>query len=206
MANVGFIRRNEEETGVLVCPTVFIVRNIAPSKKDLSVFTYPIRYGQTRDLMLIPFLSEADIRNSLLKGELLIKFKAKELVVTSSNIDLLQFDDCQRDFLESIGITIGISILPGDLPYAFKDNITLIGPLDNVNRTFTTPHVFINGFLGDNEFKIQVDHNGRHLIEEIDYTISESGGPGTGFDTVTLITLTPTPTSKLTCNYTILIP
>jgi len=200
--SVGFIISREPAILFPVCPTVFIVRNI--SRKTLSIFTYPVSIQQTRDLMAIPFVSEADIRNSLLKGELFVKAKAGEIIVVNSNIDLLQFDDCQRDFLESIGITKGISVTDGDLPFAFKQNINLIGPTDGVNRTFFTPDVFINGPEPvDNSFKLQLDHNGRHLIEGIDYVVGESGGPGTGFDTVNLISLTPTSTSKLTCNYTI---
>jgi len=105
MANVGY-----DNVWPKICPTVFIVRNIAPGNKTVRVFGYPIRNGQVRDLMAIPYVSEADIRHALLKGNLRIKFEHEEIIVVSSNIDLLQFDECHKDFLESIGITIGLDI------------------------------------------------------------------------------------------------
>lgn len=92
--------------------TVFIVQNATAGtrqNKDISVFNYPISPGGNRDLMMIPHVSEADIRNSLLKGELKTKLSLGVLTVVRSNIDLLQFDDEQRAFLESVGIVGGIT-------------------------------------------------------------------------------------------------
>jgi len=91
--------------------TKFVVRNIAPGNKCLHLFMYPINNGDTRDLLDIPTVSEADLRHSLLKGELLVKFLAHELEVVESTIDLLQFDPEQLAFLQSIGITTGLEVV-----------------------------------------------------------------------------------------------
>ncbi len=91
-------------------PTVFVVKNIAENNKRIKIFQYPIANGKERDLMTIPSVSEADIRHSLLKGELLVKLKSKEIIVTQSNIDLLQFDDVHKKVLESYGITDGLQV------------------------------------------------------------------------------------------------
>ncbi len=104
MANVGtFFLKNPS--------TRFVVKNTAPNRKRIKVFTYPINNGETRDLLMIPGISEADIRHSLLKGELLIKIRYGELIVVDSNIDLLQFDAPHKAFLQSAGITEGLEVI-----------------------------------------------------------------------------------------------
>jgi len=188
------------------CDTKFVVRNIARGNKTVRVWNYPILNGKTRDLMTIPAISEADIRNGLLKGELGIKFKTRELVVVESNIDLIQFDPCQKEFLESIGITVGLSAGgDGSLPVNFKQNISLIGARDGNNRIFKvpSPDKFINGIFQNNEFRILVRHNGKGLEENIDYIVAESGGSGTGYDTIILTNMSPPPRSRLLCDYVV---
>jgi len=88
--------------------TKFVVKNIAPGNKCIKLFMYPINNGGTRDLLMIPTVSEADIRHSLLKGSLLIKILAGEIEVVDSNIDILQFEPQQRQFLWDAGIRIGL--------------------------------------------------------------------------------------------------
>ena len=55
--------------------------------------------------------------------------------------------------------------------------IELIGPKNGTNVTFTTP----DKFLPDT---IEVYRNGDRQ-DDGDYSLSESGGPGTGYNTVT---------------------
>lgn len=186
------------------CPTVFVVKNIAPEGKRIKIFTFPIANGKERDLMTIDFVSEADIRHSLLKGELMTKLRAKEAIVTQSNINLLQFDECQKAFLQSIGIMDGLEIagVPAILPFAFKQGVALLGVKDNSNRIFTTPDKFLNGSFGNNDFRILLKHNGRDLVEGIDYFVAESGGPGTGYDTIALC-FSPKPRSVLVADYVV---
>jgi hypothetical protein len=90
--------------------TKFVVQNTAPGNKRIRIFQYPINNGETRDLLAIPYISEADIRHSLLKGELLIKITTGEAKVVESNIDLIQFESQQLAFLQHAGITIGLEV------------------------------------------------------------------------------------------------
>jgi len=66
----------------------------------------------------------------------------------------------------------------------FRWNKLLIGPKNGINKTFTTPEDFVQS----GEKVIRIYLNGQRLFEGVlnDYTVSESGGPGTGFDTITL--------------------
>lgn len=96
--------------------TFFIVRNTSgnstssPYQKTVKIFNYPILYGQTRDILQIPGIQEADIRASLLKGELRHKLLNGDITMVYSDIDLLQFNDQQRTFLTTMGITEGVSV------------------------------------------------------------------------------------------------
>ena len=171
--------------------TRFIVKNIAPYGKRIKIFNYPIVNRGTRDLLSIPEISEADIRHSLLKGELITKLRCREIIVVDSDIDLTQYNAEHKAYLLSVGITKGL----GDefsgggsvtVPYYLHQNIDLIGIKDGVNRIFMTPDFFINGLFDSNEFSVEIRHNGQTLVEDINYILSESGGVGTGYDTITL--------------------
>lgn len=174
----------------------FIVRNITPDrKKTIQIFKYPILFNTTRDILQIPGVSEADIRASLLKGELRHKILAKDIVVECSDIDLLQFNLDQKSFLESAGIVNGLEVSGGTGGFDVQD-ATLIGTRDNVNTTFTTP----TPFKHTSQFKEVLFVNGlrQHIPE--DYFVAESGGPGTGYDTI-VFTIAPYPDDILTIDY-----
>lgn len=91
-----------------------------------------------------------------------------------------------------------------------KDRIGVgfVGAQDDSNRVFrTTPDFFLHD-LGGSGQTIEVFHNGRRLMQVAtpdplngDYTVEESGGLGTGFDTITILTLAPTARSLLVANY-----
>jgi hypothetical protein len=78
-------------------------------------------------------------------------------------------------------------------------------------RVFTTPEAFVHLPGIDPihpQFSIEVFHNGKREMQtkttnpaDGDYFVEESGGPGTGFDTVHFLTFTPKPSSKLRVNY-----
>jgi len=186
------------------CPTVFVVKNIAPEGKRIKIFDYPIKNGMERDLMTIPYVSEADIRHALLKGELLTKLRSGEATVIDSNIDLIQFDECHKAFLQSVGITKGLEATGGiaEIPYLFKQQVELFGVKNSSNRVFTTPDAFLNGMVSGNDFRIQPKHNGRDLVENVDYFVAESGGPGTGFDTI-ILNFSPKARSVLVADYVV---
>jgi len=192
------------------CPVQFVVKNILPYKKTIRVFNYPIPNGFERDLMKINFISEADIKNSLLKGELYTKLRNQELFVTASNIDLIQFEECQKDFLMSVGITEGLEAggdgYQGNFPYLFRQNTELQGTKDNLNRIFIVPFgdKFLNQNIHQQHFRILIRHNGKGLEEGIDYIVAESGGSGTGFNTIIFIAFSPAPSSRILADYVII--
>lgn len=68
----------------------------------------------------------------------------------------------------------------------FRWNKDLVGVKDGVNKVFTVPDPF---FVQSGEIVIRVDMNGQRLRlgAANDYTVSESGGVGTGYDTVTFV-------------------
>lgn len=188
--------------------TVFVVKNIADRGKTIKLFNVPIKNQCVYDLLDIKYVSEADIRHSLLKGELQRKFKAGEITVVASNIDLLQFDKCQLSFLEEMGITDGLQVSSdgyGGLPVNFKENISLVGARDGVNRIYKvpTPDKFINGIFQNSEFNISVHHNGKLLEQGIDFIVAESGGNGSGYDSVIFTNYSPIARSRLLASYVV---
>jgi hypothetical protein len=189
--------------------TVFVVQNVAQQNKRIRVFNYPINNGETRDLMKIPYVSEADIRHSLLKGELFAKIITGEIIVLDSNIDLLQFDPTQKQFLINAGVNNGLSVSGGGGPtdYLFRQNVTLFGLLNNVNRVFMIPggEKFINGTFEGNDFFIEIYHNGRRLVQEDDYIVSESI-VGQGYDTIQFVSFIPNIRSIITADYVVQMP
>jgi hypothetical protein len=183
--------------------TRFIVKNVAPNNKTVRVFNTPIRNKATYDLLHIPEISEAIIRHSLMKGELRYKFLCGELVVTDSDIDLLQFNDSHKSFLQSIGITKGLEVEGTGSARAFlhKVGISLLGDKDNSNRIFTAPDIFINEDVSGDVLTISIFHDGNRLVETEEYFLSESGGTGTGYDTIVITAFKPKPKSTLIANY-----
>ena len=127
----------------------FVVKNVSFPSKKLTIFNYPILPGQTRDLLSIPEISEEDIRHSLIKGTLAVKIRAKDLVVIHSDIDLLQFNDEQKSFLEEAGVDAGLEISGSEIEEnTYNEFITLPEPSAPVNFNqfildLTGAHVYI---------------------------------------------------------------
>lgn len=175
----------------------FTVKNIAADHKTIKIFQYPIPFGRTRNILNIPGVSESDIRASLLKGELLRKFKAEEIEIIESDIDLLQFNTSQKAFLESIGIIDGLEVTGsiGTGGFDMQDE-PLIGDQDTVNTIFTTS----TNFKHTSQFKEVVFVNGlRNHIPE-DYSVAEGGGFGTGYNTIIFV-LAPESDDVITIDY-----
>ena len=184
----------------------FIVLNVSPQVKTITIFQYPINYHTTRDLLQIPGVSESSIRASLLKGELQHKIRAKDIIVVCSDIDLLQFNDAQKAFLQGAGIVDGLEVsgTGGTPPYKWVEEVNVLGAKNSVNRTYTTSHKFLNGLFVDGSFfHIHLKHNGKDLYENIDYTISESGGAGTGYDTIYIMSFAPKKKDQLKATYAV---
>lgn len=187
-------------------PNCFVVQNITTEPKVVMIFNYPINPGATRDLMAIPGVSEGDIRVSLLKGELKNKILTKNIIILCSDIDLLQFNAEQKAFLQSAGVVDGLTASGGDgyTAYLWRQEENLIGMRNGINRTFYTAQPFLNGvYITGDQFHISIMHNGKGLYEGLDYTIAESGGPGTGYDTINLVSFTPNTHSILKCTYAV---
>jgi hypothetical protein len=77
--------------------------------------------------------------------------------------------------------------------------VSLVGPKDGASRTFrTTPEFFVHDPGGTGK-TISVWHNGRRLIQTS--SLEESGGIGTGYDTINLLTFAPVGQSTLVADY-----
>lgn len=180
----------------------FIVRNVTPDRnKTIKIFNYPINYNQSRDLLQIPGVGEADLRASLLKGELLHKILAKDIIIECSDIDLLQFNGTQKKFLQSAGIINGLQVGSSNLDVLRKEDIQLNGTVNDINTVFTIPS---GTFIQNTTYKIIVYRNGVKQFYLDDYFVAESGGVGTGYDTVIFTvapTTTPSPTDVITADY-----
>jgi len=81
----------------------------------------------------------------------------------------------------------------------FRWNKELAGTKDGVNTTFTVTGEY---FVQTGDIIIRVYLNGQRLQEGVgdDYIVSESGGPGTGYDTVTLA-VAPLSWERITADY-----
>lgn len=180
----------------------FIVRNVTPDRrKTIKIFQYPILFNETRDILQIPGVAENDIRASLLKGELRHKILAKDIIVECSDIDLLQFNDDQKQFLLDAGIIKGLQVESSNMNVIRKEDIQLIGNVDDSNTVFYIPS---GTFIQDSTYKIIVYKNGVKQLYLDDYFIAESGGPGSGYNTVILSvppTITPLPVDVITADY-----
>jgi len=182
--------------------THFIVKNTCTDhNKTISIFHYPINFGGERDLLQIPGVQESDIRSSLLKGELRHKFLCGDIELVASNIDLLQFSTKQRAWLHSYGFSTGVQISSSQLEVIEQQDIQLIGIVNNVNTIYKIPS---GTWIQSAPYKIIVYKNGVKQVLGDDYFIIESGGPGTGYDTVILTvppTTIPAPNDIITADY-----
>lgn len=66
-------------------------------------------------------------------------------------------------------------------PLDWQWQIPPAGAIDGANVVFTTPDFFCQD---PPDFQIKVFRNGQQQTLAGDYTVSESGGVGTGYDTV----------------------
>lgn len=180
----------------------FVVKNISKDRnKTISIFGCPIPLGKQRDLLAIDGICEEDIRASLLKGELLKKMQAKEIVIVDNDIDILQFNNTQKHFLQENGIINGLQVSADNFDVFRNEDIQLVGDVNNINTVFNIPS---GKFLQNATYKIIVYRNGVKQFYLDDFFVAESGGPGTGYDTI-IFTIppetTPTPIDVITADY-----
>ena len=83
------------------------------------------------------------------------------------------------------------------IPYHWQ--VEPAGLVDGANAVFTTPDFFQQD---PPDYQIKVFRNGQLQSLGNDYTVSESGGAGTGFDTVTFaVACTPKAGESITVDY-----
>jgi len=80
-------------------------------------------------------------------------------------------------------------------------DVSLLGLKNELNTVFTTPE----DFRQDTYMAVRVFYNGQRLRVGVgnDYLVSESGGPGTGYDTITLLGIAPHTDDNLTADYAV---
>jgi hypothetical protein len=89
-----------------------------------------------------------------------------------------------RSLISCFGTSSGSRQLIGCSAQApLKTGVSLLGSVDGVNTVFTTPDKFTHDGVSDEMVYLR----GLRLRSGAgnDYTVSESGGAGTGYDTIT---------------------
>lgn len=186
----------------------FTIKNVCPDKrKTIFLWGVPVNFGNTRNLLTIPGISPENIKSSLQQGLLRHKLLAGDIVIVSSDIELILFNLEQKHFFQEGGVEQGLDAGSGSGPstpqYLWREEKDLIGARDSSNRTFYTTEKFLNGaFTTGDQFHISIQHNGKLLYENTDYSIGESV-PGLGYDMITFISIVPNINSILKCNYAV---
>ena len=178
----------------------FIVQNTSPQVKTISIFNYPINYGQLRDLMKIPGVSGGDISSSLSKGQLNYKIRCNDIHIVYSDIELIQFSSTQLAFLQAAGIQNGLQITSDQMSVIWLQDVMLNGVVDGYNLTYTIPS---GTWLQQGTYKIVVYKNGVKQVAGDDFIIGQSV-PGNGYDTVIFNvapTIHPSPPDVITADY-----
>lgn len=113
---------------------------------------------------------------------------------TNPDNKAVKFDDVDDVFEE---VTFG-GVVPSTAALFYRP---LLGIQDGANRTYTT----VEKFQPDT---MQVYHNSRELVRAMspsprygDFYVSESSGPGTGYDTVTILSFSPVEFSRMWAHY-----
>ena len=183
----------------------FVVQNIANPPKVVNIFNYPISpNGGTRDLLQIPGVSPQDINTSCLKGEIKHKLRAKEITIINSDINLVGFNINQANFLYNSGVIEGVQNQFEQSLYSWQQDIELLGSVDGFNLVFTIPS---GKFIFNNNYKVVVYKNGVKQLYLDDFFVAESGGVGTGYDTIIFSVApapVPSPPDVMTADYYLL--
>jgi len=171
--------------------------------------TYP-RYRQIRradnvDDQQGPTPILAAIPNSVTQEDYQVYFLSRLREVIFGNTPGKHwYDDFEAEGILSLKDLSVASPVTNPIRTAFA----LVGPKDAFNRVFrTTPYAFIHDPLVSGK-TISVWHNGRRLVytptgdpSAGDYSVSESGGVGTGYDTINLLTFAPVGRSSLVADF-----
>lgn len=183
-------------------PLCFIVTNVARDRKTICLFHVPLMFGESYDYIQMGGIGEVDIKTSLLKGELMFKIRAGEIVIQCSDLDLITFNSSHRAFLVAAGVTKGLDAggSGGGVNYLLKYNVPMIR-LDQ--RLFKLPEQFYSGLIDDNYFRPMIFHNGVLKYENIDFVLEKSSIflPANLYDRIKFISFTPNVHSSLFATY-----
>ena len=86
----------------------------------------------------------------------------------------------------------------GGPPVDLRTNVVPLGAINGINTVFTTPDTFVHDGVANEAVYLR----GQRLLEGAgnDYTAVESGGVGTGYDTIVLAR-PPRPNDNLLLDY-----
>lgn len=87
----------------LASPVSFVVQNVSSKNKAVRVFNVKLAVGQSYNLMAIPGIGEAEIMDSLLKGELKTKLANGDLVIVDNSTSLEFKDKVVEETLAASG-------------------------------------------------------------------------------------------------------
>lgn len=82
----------------------------------------------------------------------------------------------------------------------FREQVTLLGDKNGVNRTYTLPPGEKAVHNPANGLRVKVYFDTRRL-QDSEYVVEESGGVGTGFDQITTTAFAPRSNSSLFADY-----
>lgn len=83
-----------------------------------------------------------------------------------------------------------------DLESRLRFGVELSGDQNGVNQTYTAPEFFTLGTM-----QVYWNGNRNHKGATHDFTVSESGGVGTGYDTITFTGVAPLPEDHILADY-----
>ena len=123
----------------------FVVKNITSAPgRIIKVFNTQIYPGNTLDVMRVPGIGEDDIKEALLKGDLGLKIKNRQLQIVSSTIVITDSDPTFVAFLNSSGLTGNVvNNTTGSGGGATLKAIYTAS--SSTNQTFTGGHADITG-------------------------------------------------------------
>ena len=104
-------------------------------------------------------------------------------------------------FEDEFAVPVSLTdLLAGSL--TIRQNAPMVGDIDGVNKVFVVPFGD-KAIISSPGTTIAVKINGVDYLDGAgnDYTLSESGGVGTGFDTITLLHFAPSVGSNVTTTY-----
>ena len=134
----------------------FIVKNITSPARIVKVFNTQIYPGKSLDIMKIPGVTEADVRYSLLTGDLKNRINYRQLEVTTSPITLTSH--ISMDILNIVGpanLIRPLPIVPG-IVKTLTDNVAKELFQIDLSQTYDPPETIPNySFAGKIAFAVE---------------------------------------------------